>query len=78
MALAIVIAGALLIITLVVILFAAYKIKARTFECSTAIPKVFTFTIKISGPDGLLSETGGQRKHTTLTQGQVTKTAVRK
>ena len=42
--------GILIILALGVICFAAYKIKAESFEFSTAILKLISFSIKITSP----------------------------
>jgi hypothetical protein len=47
----IIIIGSILIATLAVICFAAYKIKAESFEFSAAIWKFVSFSIKIMSPD---------------------------
>jgi glycerol uptake facilitator-like aquaporin len=43
--------GTLILIALGVLCFAAYKIKAESFESTTAILKLISFSIKIISPD---------------------------
>jgi hypothetical protein len=45
------VAGILTLIIVSVICYAAYKIKAQSFEVSTAIFKLVSFSIKIISPD---------------------------
>ncbi|MGH3156326.1 MAG: hypothetical protein ACRDNF_07120 [Streptosporangiaceae bacterium] len=45
------IVGVLILVGVIVVCFAAYKIKAESFEVSTAILKLISFSIKIKSPD---------------------------
>jgi O-antigen/teichoic acid export membrane protein len=47
-----VVIGMLVLTALAVLCFAAYKIKAESFEFSTAILKLVSFSIKIMSPNG--------------------------
>ena len=51
MAVIVVLVGLLILAALGVICFAAYKIKAESFEFSTAIFKLVSFSIKIMSPE---------------------------
>jgi multisubunit Na+/H+ antiporter MnhC subunit len=51
MVLTAVVIGMVVLTALIVLCFAAYKIKAESFEFTTAILKAVSFSIKIMSPD---------------------------
>lgn len=51
--------GVLVLAALSIVCFAAYKIRARSFEVSTSVGKVASFSIKIISGDARCSESAG-------------------
>ena len=53
--------GVLVLAALSIVCFAAYKIRAKSFEVSTSVGKVASFSIKIISADATSRESGSDR-----------------